>query len=121
MELLYGGATASFLAVIKLRHHLFIVINDWHVAPYLNGEPVAMEGALPLGMMPEADFSVMRFKLAEGDRLVLMLDGIVEATDADGRLFGTAVLSLSNSSSGTNKGPIPNEETGPSTLGIPSR
>jgi Stage II sporulation protein E (SpoIIE) len=47
-----------------------------------------MESALPLGMMPEADFSVMRFKLAEGDRLVLMLDGIVEATDADGRLFG---------------------------------
>ena len=30
----------------------------------------------------------MRFKLAEGDRLVLMSDGIVEAMDAEGHLFG---------------------------------
>lgn len=30
----------------------------------------------------------MHFKLAEGDRLVLVSDGIVEATDADGHLFG---------------------------------
>jgi serine phosphatase RsbU (regulator of sigma subunit) len=52
------------------------------------GEPVAMEGAPPLGMMSEADFSVMRFRLAESDRLVLISDGIVEATDADGCLFG---------------------------------
>jgi serine/threonine protein phosphatase PrpC len=56
--------------------------------PYLNGEPVAMEGALPLGMMEGAEFSVMRFKLAQGDRLVLVSDGIAEATDADGQLFG---------------------------------
>ena len=47
-----------------------------------------MEGALPLGMISEADFSVMRFMMAEGDRLVLMSDGIVEAMDADGHLFG---------------------------------
>ncbi len=43
-----------------------------------------MEGALPLGMMEGAEFSVMRFHLAEGDRLVLLSDGVVEATDADG-------------------------------------
>ena len=56
--------------------------------PYLNGEPVAMEGALPLGMMEGAEFSVMRFRLAEGDKLVLVSDGVAEATDADGQLFG---------------------------------
>jgi serine phosphatase RsbU (regulator of sigma subunit) len=47
-----------------------------------------MEGALPLGMLPEAVFSVMSFKLAEGDRLVLVSDGIAEARDAEGQLFG---------------------------------
>jgi serine phosphatase RsbU (regulator of sigma subunit) len=30
----------------------------------------------------------MRFQLKQGDRLMLMSDGIAEATDADGHLFG---------------------------------
>ena len=30
----------------------------------------------------------MRFSLREDDRLVLLSDGIAEATDADGHLFG---------------------------------
>jgi serine phosphatase RsbU (regulator of sigma subunit) len=38
--------------------------------------------------MEGAEFSVMRFTLAEGDKLVLVSDGIAEATDADGQLFG---------------------------------
>jgi len=62
--------------------------NAGHVPPYWNGEPVAMEGALPLGMMEGAEFSVMQFQLRDGDRLVLMSDGIVEASDAKGNLFG---------------------------------
>jgi serine phosphatase RsbU (regulator of sigma subunit) len=56
--------------------------------PYLNGELVAMEGALPLGMIESAEFSEMRFQLKNGDRLVLMSDGIAEATDVNGQLFG---------------------------------
>jgi serine phosphatase RsbU (regulator of sigma subunit) len=47
-----------------------------------------MEGALPLGMMASAEFSVMRFQFAPGDRLLLLSDGVVEAQDAHGRLFG---------------------------------
>ena len=62
--------------------------NAGHLPPYLNGEPVEMEGALPLGMLEGAEFSVMRFKLSERDRLILMSDGIAEATDTDGKLFG---------------------------------
>ena len=62
--------------------------NAGHMAPYLNGESMEMEGALPLGMIDGAQFSVMRFKLNEGDRLMLMSDGIPEARDANGNLFG---------------------------------
>jgi serine phosphatase RsbU (regulator of sigma subunit) len=47
-----------------------------------------MEGALPLGMTLDAEFSVMRFQLEESDKVVLMSDGIAEATDAEGHLFG---------------------------------
>ncbi len=62
--------------------------NAGHIAPYLNGEPLQMEGALPLGMMEGAECSVMCFQLAVGDNLLLMSDGIAEATDARGQLFG---------------------------------
>jgi serine phosphatase RsbU (regulator of sigma subunit) len=83
-----SDAQATCLALCIAADGEITLANAGHVPPYLNGEPVAMEGALPLGMLPEADFSVMRFKLAEGDRLVLMTDGILEATDANGQLFG---------------------------------
>ena len=62
--------------------------NAGHLPPYLNGEPLPMEGALPLGMLPGAIFTVLNFKLAEGDRLALVSDGIAEATDANCHLFG---------------------------------
>ena len=83
-----GDAQATCLALCIARDGAVTLANAGHMPPYLNGEQVAMEGALPLGMLPGADFSVMHFNLAEGDRLVLVSDGIAEATDAEGRLFG---------------------------------
>lgn len=83
-----GDAQATCLALHITPEGEAILANAGHMAPYLNGEPVPMEGALPLGMVEAAECSVMRFRLQEGDRLVLMSDGIVEATDEDGQLFG---------------------------------
>jgi serine phosphatase RsbU (regulator of sigma subunit) len=62
--------------------------NAGHLPPYVNGKPVTMDGALPLGIVPEAEFSVSRFRLGDGDRMVLVSDGIAEAMDAEGHLFG---------------------------------
>jgi serine phosphatase RsbU (regulator of sigma subunit) len=56
--------------------------------PYLNGQPLGIEGSLPLGMIEDAEFSVLQFRFTEGDHLLLMSDGIVEATDLNGNLFG---------------------------------
>jgi hypothetical protein len=67
---------------------LVTLANAGHLPPYLNGQPVAIEGSLPLGVLPEADVTVLRFELAEGDRLVLLSDGIAEAIDGNGQLFG---------------------------------
>ena len=83
-----GDAQATCLALNIARDGKVTLANAGHLPPYLNGEPVAMEGALPLGMIEGAEFSRLCFQLKEGDRLVLISDGIVEATDADGRLFG---------------------------------
>jgi Stage II sporulation protein E (SpoIIE) len=83
-----GDAQATCLALSIARDGKVTLANAGHLPPYLNGKPVAMEGALPLGIMPEAIFPVLCFQMAEGDRLVLISDGIVEATDVEGRLFG---------------------------------
>jgi serine phosphatase RsbU (regulator of sigma subunit) len=83
-----SDAQATCLALRIEANGAATLVNAGHLPPYLNGEPLAMEGALPLGMLPEAVFSVMNFNLAEGDRLVMLSDGIAEARDADGRLFG---------------------------------
>lgn len=83
-----GEAHATCLVLLIAADGEITLANAGHMPPYLNGEPVAMEGALPLGMIEGAEFSVMSFTLAEDDKLVLVSDGIAEATDADGQLFG---------------------------------
>ncbi|MGA8109029.1 MAG: SpoIIE family protein phosphatase [Acidobacteriaceae bacterium] len=55
---------------------------------YRNGKPMGVEGSLPLGVLEEPEFTLLRFTLAEEDRLMLLSDGIAEAKDAAGRLFG---------------------------------
>jgi hypothetical protein len=83
-----GHANATCLALAIAQDGVVKLVNAGHIAPYLNGEQLSMEGALPLGIMEGAEFSVMHFHLKDGDKLVLMSDGIAEATDADGHLFG---------------------------------
>ena len=83
-----GDAQATCLALRIANDGSVTLANAGHVPPYLNGAPLQMEGALPLGMIEAADFSIMRFTLAENDRLILLSDGILEATDAKGNLFG---------------------------------
>jgi serine phosphatase RsbU (regulator of sigma subunit) len=83
-----GDAQATCLALRIEANGNVKLVNAGHVTPYLNGEPISMDGALPLGVMEEAEFSVTRFVLNQHDRLMLMSDGIVEATNVDGKLFG---------------------------------
>jgi serine phosphatase RsbU (regulator of sigma subunit) len=83
-----GDATATCLAMRIDSRGAVTLANAGHVPPYFNGELVQMEGALPLGMVDGANCSVMRFALKPHDRLVLVSDGILEATDSDGQLFG---------------------------------
>ena len=59
-----------------------------HLPPYLNGNEVQMEGALPLGMIAGVEFPSQSLQLQPGDELTLMSDGIAEAQDSHGQLFG---------------------------------
>jgi phosphoserine phosphatase RsbU/P len=83
-----GRGLATCLA-LRIEHDGNVaLVNAGHPPPYLNGQELAMEGALPLGAIPGIEFPVLHFKLTEGDELMLMTDGVAEAQDGDGNLFG---------------------------------
>jgi sulfur transfer complex TusBCD TusB component (DsrH family) len=83
-----GDAPATCLALRIAADGAVTLANAGHVPPYLNGEPLPMEGSLPLGIIAGAQPSVMHFWLKPDDKLVLTSDGIVEAMDPQGQLFG---------------------------------
>jgi Stage II sporulation protein E (SpoIIE) len=83
-----GDAHATALAMRIAADGSVTLANAGHLPPYLNGKPVDMEGALPLGFVPDFQPSITKFQLSEGDRLLLVSDGIAEAMDAEGHLFG---------------------------------
>lgn len=59
-----------------------------HPPPYLNGDEIHMEGALPLGMIAGIGFPSQFLQLQPSDELTLISDGVAEAQDSHGRLFG---------------------------------
>lgn len=83
-----GEAHATCLALRIEGDGEVTLANAGHMPPYVNGQPLPIDGALPLGIRQPGDISSMRFTLAAGDRLVVLSDGVVEATDANRALFG---------------------------------
>ena len=66
------------------------VANAGHLAPYLNGQEMELEGSLPLGFQGDAEYPEATVQLKRGDRLTFMTDGVVEATNAARELLGFA-------------------------------
>jgi phosphoserine phosphatase RsbU/P len=64
------------------------ISNAGHLSPYQNGEELPLEAGLPLGLVPDLVYSQSRFSLGRGDSLTLLSDGVVEARDRSGALFG---------------------------------
>jgi hypothetical protein len=85
---LYRQGHATCLALRIARDGGAILANAGHLPPYLNGKELPMEGALPLGIISNPEFSVMRFHLDPSDVLMLLSDGIAEAQNEHGKLFG---------------------------------
>jgi serine phosphatase RsbU (regulator of sigma subunit) len=81
-------AAATCLALRIAADGKATLANAGHLPPYLNGRPLEIEGSLPLGIIEDAEFSMLQFGFTEGDHLLLMSDGIAEATDLNGNLFG---------------------------------
>ena len=83
-----GYATATCLAMRITADGFTSIANAGHLPPYLNGQELPMEGALPLGTIAGLDFAMTQLRLQDGDKLMLMTDGVVEAQDEKGELLG---------------------------------
>ena len=76
-----------------------VLANAGHPPPYLNSQEVALPGGLPLGVVADAGYEEVRLYMHPGDRLLLLSDGVVEARQPSGELFGFERLhNLSNQS-----------------------
>lgn len=62
--------------------------NAGHLPPYTDGIEIEVPAGLPLGLVAEVEYSEIRFALAPGQSLTLLSDGIVEASDSSGQLYG---------------------------------
>ena len=76
-----------------------VVSSAGHLPPYLNSQEIPLPGTLPLGVLADAVYEEVRLYLHPGDRLLLISDGVVEARQPSGELFGfDRVYNLSNQS-----------------------
>ena len=88
---LVGRVAGNFSTA--LAAHIFpdgavVLSNAGHLPPYLDGQEVAISGALPLGAKSGTRYETIRFQMPRGSRLTFYSDGIVEAQNPKGELFG---------------------------------
>ncbi len=84
-----GGGFVTCCAVTISANGTAFFANAGHLQPYCNGKEVTLDCGLPLGILPDAQFTETRVRLAPTDRLTLITDGIVEARNTtSGELFG---------------------------------
>lgn len=62
--------------------------NAGHLAPYLNAREIEVDFGLPLGIFGDCEYAETTFELAPNQTLTLLSDGIPEAQDRAGQLFG---------------------------------
>lgn len=64
------------------------IANTGHLPPWLNGVEIAIPGSVPLSVLGSATPEQVELEMRPGDRLTLLTDGVVEARDQRGVLFG---------------------------------
>jgi phosphoserine phosphatase RsbU/P len=83
----HGGFSTALAARVGADGTVTIA-NAGHLSPYLDGREVELPGALPLGVVGNAKYETTQFCLAPGSRLTFYSDGVVEAQNQKGELFG---------------------------------
>jgi hypothetical protein len=90
-ERLYERKHGGFVTCLAVRLDptgRAVLANAGHLPPWLNGSAIAFAGSLPLSIVASAAPEQVTLDMRPGDRLTLITDGVVEARDAQGALFG---------------------------------
>jgi hypothetical protein len=87
VERKHGGFVTCLAARLDPSGRV-VLANAGHLPPWLNGTEIAFAGSLPLSLVASAAPERVTLEMREGDRLTLITDGVVEARDAEGCLFG---------------------------------
>lgn len=90
-ERVLARAQAGF--VTALAAHItadgqMTVANAGHLSPYVNGIEIDVPGSLPLGVVPQVEYDDTVFAIAPGDRIAFVSDGVIEAHNRAGEMFG---------------------------------
>ena len=83
-----GGAFCTALTARISDDGCVTIANAGHLSPYLDGKEVEIPGALPLGIAGGGQYEPVSLELRPGSRLVFVSDGVVEAQNQAGELFG---------------------------------
>ena len=65
-----------------------IFANAGHLPPYLNGRELMLDPSLPLGLVGQMHYGETAVRMEPGDQLSLYTDGLLEAKNENGELFG---------------------------------
>jgi hypothetical protein len=85
------GFTTACCALL-LPDGFYTIANAGHINPYLDGRELETAPALPLGLAPDQHYANLSGRLAPSQTLVLLTDGIPEARNAKGELYGFEAL-----------------------------
>ena len=77
-----------FVGVLDLKTGHLRYSNAGHDAPYLQASMLPCDPNLPIGLMPEHEYSEQEITLAPGSTLFLYTDGLTEAENARQEMFG---------------------------------
>jgi len=88
---LHGRLKNGFATCLVLRFDAAgscVIANAGQLAPFLNQDEMDLPDALPLALDPDTTYETTSFRLAVGDRLTFYTDGLLEARNAAGEIFG---------------------------------
>jgi len=83
-----GGDFATCLVLMITPSGELTLANAAHPSPYLDGEEFPTEPNLPLGISLDITYSEAKLQLSPDQRVTLVTDGVVEATNPSRELFG---------------------------------
>ncbi|MGA2252479.1 SpoIIE family protein phosphatase [Terracidiphilus sp.] len=82
------GGFATALAAYIAPNGAMTIANAGHLPPYLDGKEIELPGALPLGIASPIHYETLTLQVPPGSRLTFYSDGVIEAQNPKGELFG---------------------------------